>query len=209
LAKGPPSLLGATCDLTGWFVRLPDSGIAGLKYRRIRATRVPPTRSALPRFDAITYFAVGGFALFFGLFFLVFLWDVPLFLYLCGPITFIPGVISIALGVMQWRREQAVIEFSNWLKSQRRIKMDVMAERIGKTRFETEKLLGEALDGGLVKGVIDRSADEFVVQERETGQEHFVGACPNCGGNVDAWYFPEERVSCPYCERVVTLPSAA
>src|SRR3972149_422716 len=62
LAKDPPSLLGATCDLTGWFVRLPDSGFAGLNYRRIRATRVPPTRSALPRFEAITYFAVGGTA---------------------------------------------------------------------------------------------------------------------------------------------------
>jgi len=40
-------------------------------------------------------------------------------------------------------------------------------------------------------------------------QEHFVGACPNCGGNVDTWYFPEERVVCPYCERVVALPADA
>jgi len=84
----------------------------------------------------------------------------------------------------------------------------VMAQRIGKTRFETEKLLGEALDDGLVKGVIDRSSDEFVVQERAAGQEHFVGACPNCGGNVDTWFFPEERVTCPYCERVVEIPPA-
>jgi len=83
-----------------------------------------------------------------------------------------------------------------------------MAQRIGKTRFETEKLLGEALDDGLVKGVIDRSADEFVVQERVDGQEHFVGACPNCGGNVDTWFFPEERVTCPYCERAVEVPAA-
>jgi len=161
------------------------------------------------RFDAIVYFAVGGFAMFFGLFFLVFLWDVPALVYLCGPITIIPGVVAILLGVRQWRHEQILLEFGNWAKSQRRIKMDLMAQRIGKTRFETEKLLGEALDGGLVKGVIDRSSDEFVVQERETAQAHFVGACPNCGGNVDAWYFPEERVTCPYCERVVTIPSTA
>lgn len=39
-----------------------------------------PTAAAskLMRFDAIVYFAFGGFAMFFGLFFLVFLWDVPL-----------------------------------------------------------------------------------------------------------------------------------
>jgi DNA-directed RNA polymerase subunit RPC12/RpoP len=87
--------------------------------------------------------------------------------------------------------------------------MDVMAQRIGKTRYETEKLLGEAIEGEFVKGVIDRTSDEFVVQERETEQEHFVGACPNCGGRVDALYFPEEHVTCPYCERVVLAPSNA
>ena len=164
--------------------------------------------SSLLDLDPIAYFAMGGFALFFGLFFVVLLYDIPLFLYLCGPITVIPGVIAIAVGVRQWRRERTVVEFANWAKSQRRIKMDVMAQRIGKTRFETEKLLGEALDDGLVKGVIDRSADEFVVQERVDGQEHFVGACPNCGGNVDTWFFPEERVTCPYCERAVEVPAA-
>src|SRR5207302_153186 len=170
-----------------------DSDVAGLKYRRFVGRRVPSSTSSLLDLDPIAYFAVGGFALFFGLFFVVLLYDIPLFLFLCGPITIIPGVIAIAIGVRQWRRERTVVEFASWAKSQRRIKMDVMAQRLGKTRFETEKLLGEALDDGLVKGVIDRSADEFVVQDRDAGQEHFVGECPNCGGNVDMWYFPEER----------------
>jgi hypothetical protein len=101
------------------------------------------------------------------------------------------------------------MEFASWAKSQRRIKMDVMAQRIGKTRYETEKLLGEAIEGEFVKGVIDRTSDEFVVQERETEQEHFVGTCPNCGGNVDTWYFPEERATCPYCQRAVTTATGA
>ncbi|TLZ81314.1 MAG: hypothetical protein E6K11_02865, partial [Methanobacteriota archaeon] len=124
------------------------------------------------------------------------------------PITIIPGVIAIAIGVRQWRRERTVVEFASWAKSQRRIKMDVMAQRLGKTRFETEKLLGKALDEGLVKGAIDRTSDEFVSQDA-VKQEHFVGKCPNCGGNVDTWYFPEERVVCPYCERVVALRADA
>ena len=164
--------------------------------------------SSLLDLDPIAYFAMGGFALFFGLFFVVLLYDIPLFLYVCGPITVIPGVIAIAVGVRQWRRERTVVEFANWAKSQRRIKMDLMAQRLGKTRFETEKLLGKALNEGLVKGAIDRTTDEFVSQDA-LKQEHFVGTCPNCGGNVDAWYFPEERVVCPYCERVVALPADA
>src|SRR3989442_2445116 len=161
------------------------------------------------RLPAIAYFAIGGFALFFGLLFVVLLRVFQELLYLCGPVTIIPGTIAIVLGVRQWHREQAVIEFANWAKSQRRIKMDVMAQRIGKTRFETEKLLSEALDDGLVKGVIDRSSDEFVVQERAAGQEHFVGACPNCGGNVDTWYFPAERAICPYSKRALTPVASA
>jgi len=169
---------------------------------------VSSSTSSLLDLDPIAYFAMGGFSLFFGLFFLVLLYDIPLFLYVCGPITVIPGVIAIAVGVRQWRRVRTVVEFAHWAKSQRRIKMDLMAQRLGKTRFETEKLLGKALNEGLVKGAIDRTTDEFVSQDA-VKQQHFVGACPNCGGNVDTWYFPEERVVCPYCERVVALPADA
>lgn len=170
---------------------------------------MPSAASPLVRLPAIAYFAMGGFALFFGSFFLVFLWDIPLFLFLCTPITVIPGVVAIALGVRQWRREQAVIEFADWLRSQRRIKMDVMAQRIGKSRYEAEKLLGEALDAKLVKGVIDRAADEFVLQEDSTGAQVFVAKCPNCGGDVNRWAFPEEVWTCPYCERAVATASRA
>ncbi|HLB67948.1 MAG TPA: hypothetical protein VJN63_05735 [Thermoplasmata archaeon] len=169
---------------------------------------MPRAAEKLMRFDAIVYFATGGFALFFGLFFLVFLWEIPLFIYLCGPITFIPGTIAIVLGILQWRREQAAIEFATWVKSHRRIKMDDMSKRIGKTRFETEKLLGEALDRDLVKGVIDRSADEFVLQDDTPSPQVFVGRCPWCGGDVNRWAFPEEVWTCPYCERSVTTPGA-
>jgi len=74
---------------------------------------VPPAAAAkLMRFDATVYFEMGGFALFFGPFFLVFLWDIPLFIYLCDPITVIPGTIALALGILTWRREQAAIEFA-------------------------------------------------------------------------------------------------
>ena len=169
-------------------MRSRDSDIAGLKYPRPRRTDVASSSSSLLDLDPIAYFAMGGFALFFGLFFLVFLWDIPLFLYLCGPVTFIPGVIALTIGILQWRRERAVLEFAEWVKSQRRVKMDLMAQRIGKTRYETERLLGKALAKGFVKGAIDRTTDEFVLEEA-VKQEHFVGQCPHCGGNVDTWYF--------------------
>jgi hypothetical protein len=87
----------------------------------------------------------------------------------------IPGTIAIGLGVRQWRRERAVLEFATWLKSQRRINMDVMASRIGRSRFEAEKLLGESIEAGLVKGVINRTSDEFVVQRTDGRPGTFRG----------------------------------
>jgi hypothetical protein len=84
-----------------------------------------------------------------------------------------------------------------------------MAQRIGKSRYETEKLLGEAIDSGLAKGMIDRTGDEFVAQDRDEGRAHFVGPWANCGGKVDAWYYLEERVRCPYRERAVLVVPAA
>src|SRR2546427_9969477 len=95
---------------------------------------------------------MGGFALFFGLFFVVLLYDIPLFLYLCGPITVIPGVIAIAVGVRQWRRARTVVEFANWAKSQRRVKNELMGRRLGKAPFGTGRVLGEALREGRGKG---------------------------------------------------------
>ncbi len=144
--------------------------------------------------------------LFMGTFILV-LAPIPILLGICIPPAFIPGAICLVLGVRAWQREQRVLEFAEWVKSQRRIKMDVMAQRMGRTRFETERLLGEALDKGLVQGAIDRSADEFVLRET-AGQQLFVGKCPNCGGEFSQWYFPEERFKCPYCEYAVGGPSA-
>src|SRR2546428_5706343 len=116
--------------------------------------------SSLLDLDPIAYFAMGGFALFFGLFFLVLLYDIPLFLYVCGPITVIPGVIAIAVGVRQWRRERIVVEFANWAKSQRRIEMGLMGQRLGQPRFETDELLRRALNEALAERPIDRTPDE-------------------------------------------------
>jgi len=164
-----------------------------------------PAAGSLLQLDPIAYFAMGGFALFFGLFFLAFV-PVQELLFLCLPITFIPGVVGIVLGIRAWRHERLVLDFSNWIRSHRRIKMDDMAQRLGRTRFETEKLLGEAFERRLVRGVIDRATDEFVSGEA-TGQQLFVGRCPNCHGEFSQWYFPEERFKCPYCERTLDVPT--
>lgn len=168
---------------------------------------MPGTSASLLRLDPIAYFAMGGMLLFFGIFIFV-LAPLPILLGICLPPTFIPAPILIALGILAWRREHRLLEFADWIRSQRRIKMDLMAQRLGRTRFETERLLGEAIDRGFVRGAIDRSADEFVL-EATSHRQFFAGKCPSCGGEVSLWYFPEERFNCPYCERPIEHPPAA
>src|SRR2546427_1239884 len=101
---------------------------------------------------------MGGFALFFGLFFLVLLYDIPLFLYVCGPITVIPGVIAIAVGVRQCRRERTVVAFANWAKSQRRMQMALVAHRLGYKRLQTQDRDGQGLIEGEGRGAYDSDA---------------------------------------------------
>ena len=163
--------------------------------------------ASLWKMDPVAYFAMGGFFLFFGLFFIAFLGKIEFLAWICIPPTVIPGGIAIAYGVVAWRREHVLLAFAEWAKSQRRIKMDDMAQRVGRTRFETERLLGETIDRKLVNGVIDRASDEFVNLDY-ADKQLFAGKCPNCGGEFSVWYFPEERFKCPYCEFAVGGPRA-
>lgn len=158
--------------------------------------------------DGTTMMLLGGFILLFGMFPLAFLWFEPMFLFLCLPTTILPGAVVLGWGALVYRREQHLAEFAAWLKAYRREKMNELAARYGKSRYEFEQLLGKAIDRGLVKAVIDRAADEYVSKEVEEPTV-FVTNCPWCGGEVNKWAFPEERFTCPYCERAVTAHAEA
>jgi len=157
--------------------------------------------------DATTLLAAGGFVLVFSLITILVPWSqgVSILAYICIPAGVVPASIALLLGVVEWRRETAAQEFAEWVNAHRRIGMEEMARQLGTTRFETEKRLADAIDRGLVKGVIDRAADEFVLAGTKS-QQVFLEKCPYCGGDVNRWAFPEERFTCPYCERAVSVP---
>jgi len=157
--------------------------------------------------DGTTMMLLGGFVLLFGMFPLAFLWFETTFVVLCLPTTILPGAVVLAWGAIVYRREQHLAEFASWLKAYRREKVDELARRYGKSRYEFERLLGKAIDRGLVNAVIDRSADEYVSKDVEA-PTIFVGRCPECGGDVNKWAFPEEMWTCPYCSQSVTTHAA-
>ena len=126
----------------------------------------------------------------------------PVFGTLCTIVGIAPGILFVFLAVKAGRLEKDLVEFSAWVKTYRRISLADLARKLGKTPFESEKLLVQVVDRGLVKGFIDRQTDEFVLQE-VVGQEQFIERCPRCNGNLQRRFFLGETVRCPYCQSVI------
>ncbi len=159
--------------------------------------------------DASTMLMAGGFVLgFASIVVLLTISMTPVLAYICVPGGVLPGAIALLFGVIEYHREKQLKEFSTWLQTYRRIRMDELARKVGKTPMEAERLLNRAIELHYVSGVVDRSTDEFVLSTAEK-QQVFVERCPHCGGVVNRWAFPEERFPCPYCNVAVEVPSSA
>lgn len=156
-------------------------------------------------FDATTLLMAGGFVLGFAL--IVVLLTIaftPFLAYICVPGGIVPGAIAVGLGLIEYRREKRLEEFATFLEAYRRISMADLAKKLGMDRLEAERVLAKAIELHYVDGVVDRSTDEFVLKGAEA-QQVFIGKCPQCGGEVSKWAFPEERVFCPYCNFAIAV----
>ena len=158
--------------------------------------------------DADTLLAAGGFVLVFALIVIFITFTLtPILMYICIPGGVAPAAIALLFGVVAWHREKQLKDFAALLGRYRRIRMDDLATKLGRTPVETERLLTRALELKYVAGVVDRATGEFVLQEAEK-QQVFMERCPHCGGVVNRWAFPEERFPCPYCNVAVEVPPA-
>ena len=158
--------------------------------------------------DSETMLAAGGFVMVFALIvvFLTFTLT-PVLMYICIPGGVLPASIALLFGAIAWHREKELKEFAALLGRYRRIRMDELATKVGKTPMATERLLTKAIELKYVEGVVDRATGEFVLAGTEK-QQVFVERCPHCGGVVNRWAFPEERFPCPYCNVAVEAPAA-
>ncbi len=157
--------------------------------------------------DADTMLMAGGFVLGFALIVVLLTISLtPVLAYICIPGGVIPGALAVLLGVIEWHRAKQLKEFATFLQAYRRIGMDELARKLGRTELETSRLLARAIELKYVAGVVDRATGEFVLAEAEK-QQVFVERCPHCGGVVNRWSFPEERFPCPYCSVAVEVPA--
>ena len=129
----------------------------------------------------------------------------PVFGALCTIVGIAPGILFLILAVKSRSLEENLVEFSAWIKTYRRISLADLSRKLGKPAFESEKLLVQVVDRGLVKGFIDRTTDEFILQEA-AGQEQFIDKCPRCNANLQQRFLLGETVKCPYCQSVIVGP---
>jgi len=127
---------------------------------------------------------------------------------LCVPTALIPGIIMVAIGLKGRRVEQDLKEFASWVKAYRRIALAEVARKLQKSEFETDKILVDVVDRGLVSGFIDRQTNEFVLTQ-EIGRQQWVESCSRCGGTLKKMYPLGETVLCPYCGSVILGPQPA
>ena len=138
-----------------------------------------------PRYDAVALPVLGGF---------------------CTLTGVVPGVLLLFMGLRAHRVEKDLVEFAAWVRTYRRVLLSDLAGKLGKAPYETEKILLQVVDRGLVRGFIDRQTNEFVLQE-VVGSELFVDRCPRCGAALQRRYLPGETVVCPFCSSVIVGPA--
>ncbi len=126
---------------------------------------------------------------------------------LCIPTTIVPGVVLVIYGWKSRRQGRDMATFAAWVKTYRRISMKDLANKLGKPPQETERIMLDCVDKGLIQGFIDRSTDEFVLQEA-AGREHYIANCPGCSNSLQRRYLDGETVRCPYCGTVIAGPSS-
>jgi len=126
----------------------------------------------------------------------------PVLTAVCVPTAFVPGAIFLLLGLRARRVARELVEFSAWVRTYRRVRLDELARKLGKTTLETERILVQVMDRGLVKGFLDRTTDEFVIQEAIV-QQQFIANCPRCNADLQKQYLVGETVRCPYCNAVI------
>lgn len=157
--------------------------------------------------DSWVYLVMGGFFLaFFLLPFSLIGSSVPGLTWACLFGGVAPSAGVMLYGAYRWGVERHLRTLAAMARTYRRLKLDEFARRAGRPRFELERDLSKAVGRGYVKGFVDRTSDEFVVQEA-VEQQVYVESCARCGGRVDRWGFPEERFPCPYCGTGISVPA--
>ncbi len=130
-----------------------------------------------------------------------------LFLGICAPLTVLPGLVCLAIGLRGRRRAKRLEGLAGMLKAYRRIKISRIAAKLAVTELKAENLVVECLKAELLQGHIDRQTDEFFTQKAIDQRLH-IGDCPKCGAPHDQVRLLGETAKCDSCGSLLTEPKS-
>jgi hypothetical protein len=122
-------------------------------------------------------------------------------LWICAPVTSGVSLVLIGYGLAMRRRAQRLSEIATMLKAYRRIKISDLAQKLGVTEFEAERVIARCIELGMVEGNIDRATGEFFTPE-SVAEVVKPKPCPYCGSPADQLVLTGETGRCTACGAV-------
>jgi len=119
---------------------------------------------------------------------------------ICAVPPLIIGIVLILYAHLKKKKYEMLLDYANFLRAYRRIKISDFARKIGKSEYEAEKIIVKLLENKLINGYIDRNTQEFVTYEAIYQERVENIKCPNCGATVSGVFLVGEVVMCPYCK---------
>jgi hypothetical protein len=128
-------------------------------------------------------------------------------MFVCTPIIIIPSILFFVIGYRQRQTFHSIQDVADMLKAYRRIKISKIAQKLGKSEMEAEKMVLECIEKNLIQGYMDRQEGAFFTNDYMTQMTASKQGwkCPACGGYNDSIILPGEAAKCHYCGKL--LPS--
>ena len=121
----------------------------------------------------------------------------------CTVMCLVPAIILLSMVFRSEKQVKGSQDLASLLRIYRRIKLDELARKMGKSEIEVEKDIVDAIQTGMVQGYIDRTTNEFFTKESLNQQmevrDMATLKCSACNGPLPASYSRGQTFQCPHC----------
>jgi DNA-directed RNA polymerase subunit RPC12/RpoP len=125
---------------------------------------------------------------------------------LCTVVFVLPGIAIFAWGWKLGQKQRELEKLAGFLKSYRRVSISDVAHKLDRSEYDTEHLITECVEKGLIRGYFDRSSGEFFTYESMFEEVKRPDKCPNCGASMYTRVLSGESAVCNYCGARFTPP---
>jgi Zn finger protein HypA/HybF involved in hydrogenase expression len=133
--------------------------------------------------------------------------DAPkMFMFVCFPVNVMLTTGWFYFWLVRKRRDDAVESLPSHLSLRRISRPADIAERMGITSKEMDRVMKICMKEGTVRGSFNQNG-EFIIDGVKTLVIPPDFVCPDCGASVEKTYLEGEIVKCSYCNAPLDIPA--